>query len=93
MIVRNFNLHRALLCPAKAHAPLVVDADAVLPRELASQRFETMRGRDAQVGQSSCRYDPLQPHPRPSLNIRRQVAYMLSSEHPLRVRVSEAPHG
>ena len=92
MIVRDLNLHSTLVCPVKAHAPLVVDADTVLPRAPASQRFETMRGRDTQVGQSSCRNDPLQPHPRPSLNIRRQVAYMLSIEHSLGTLVSEPCH-
>ena len=37
MIVGNLDFHGALLCPEKAHAPLVVDTDAVLAFSVTRQ--------------------------------------------------------
>ncbi len=43
--------------PDKAHAPLVVDADAVLPLSVAQQRLQAVARRNAQVVQ---RRSPIQ---------------------------------
>jgi hypothetical protein len=51
VVVHNFNLVRTVLTPDKAHAPLVVDADAVLPLAVALQGFELVAGRNPQAGQ------------------------------------------
>ena len=40
--------------PAEADAPLVVDADAVLPFPIPLQGFQTITGRNAQIVQASC---------------------------------------
>ena len=62
MIVDNFDFHGAALGPSKANAPLVVDANAVLALSVASQRFETMRRRNEEVGQPPGGHDTLDPH-------------------------------
>jgi hypothetical protein len=45
MIIHNFDILGAGLRPAKANAPLVVYADAVLAFSVAIERFETIAGR------------------------------------------------
>lgn len=52
MIIDNLNLLRSTIAPCEANAPLVVDADAVLPASVALERFKAIPGRDAQVVQA-----------------------------------------
>jgi hypothetical protein len=40
VLVHNLDVFRACLRPAKTDAPLVIDADAVLPFPVTVQRFE-----------------------------------------------------
>ena len=51
MIVDDFNVPRAVVSPAKADSPLVVDPDAVLPTSIAGKFLEPVAGRDAKVVQ------------------------------------------
>jgi hypothetical protein len=44
MVVGNFDIKNIAVCPPEAHAPLVVDADAVLARTVAFERFEPVAG-------------------------------------------------
>jgi len=49
MVVDNFDLVGVTIAPAKANPPLAVDANAVLTSSIASQYFQTVAGRAAQV--------------------------------------------
>ena len=40
MIVRDLHVIRAILAPPKTHAPLIIDADTVLPLAFSIQRLE-----------------------------------------------------
>jgi len=51
MIVRDFDVHRALAGPAEAHTPLVVDANTVLTLPAAAQGFKAVRRRQTKIGQ------------------------------------------
>ncbi len=88
--VRDFNLHCALVCREEAHAPLVVDADAMGADPVTTQRCEPVGGRQSEVGQRRCGNDPLQSHSRPALNVRRQATNRFPVEEPFRIMVPES---
>ena len=92
MIVCDLDLHSSLVRPPKAHAPLVVDMDAVLPYPVTVQGLEPVGRRHSQVGQGCCRNHSLQPHSSSSLNVRRNATGALSVEEPLSVTVLEPVH-
>jgi len=92
MVVGDFNLHRALIGPAETHAPLIVDANAVLAIPVAAQRFEAMRRRKPEISQLSRCHDPLNPHTRPSLDGGRQAADRQPVQDALNVFVPEPLH-
>ncbi len=50
MIVGNLHL-AGRIPPDKADAPLLIDADTVLPRPIASQFFQSIAGRQMQIPQ------------------------------------------
>lgn len=89
MIIHNFNVARVFTVPAEAEAPLVVDADAVLPRPIAFQGFQAVAGRQGQVAQFAraikLRELP-QGHP---LNLGRQAVAPPSLPQPLCLPASE----
>ena len=45
MVINNFNLLCMAIYPYEANAPLVVDANAVLPRAVTAQSFEPVARR------------------------------------------------
>lgn len=47
MIIYDFDIFRPAIRPAKANAPLIVNANAVLTRAISPERFETVAGRDS----------------------------------------------
>ena len=49
MVVHDFDIERMAAFKAKANSPLVIDADAVLTRSMALERFEPVVRRDSQV--------------------------------------------
>lgn len=51
VIVYNFDVVRSVLVPYKAHAPLVVDADAALVFAVTFQGFQLVARRNSQAGQ------------------------------------------
>jgi hypothetical protein len=53
VIVHNLDVFGATRGPAKAHAKLVIDANTVLARTIAFQRFQAIAGRDSQIIQSA----------------------------------------
>ncbi len=51
MVIDNFHIIGTIFAPHKAHSPLVVHANAVLPFAIAGQGFEPIAGRRSQVPQ------------------------------------------
>jgi hypothetical protein len=49
VVVNDLDVIRVPVLPAKADAPLIVDANAVLARAIAFEFFESVAGRDTQV--------------------------------------------
>ena len=54
MIINDFHVVGVSFCPFKADAPLIVNADAVLSFAVASQSFQSVGRRDAQIIQILC---------------------------------------
>ena len=92
MIVDDFNFHGAALSPSKANAPLVVDANAVLALSVASQRFETMRRRNEEVGQPPGGYNALNPHTSAPQYRRGQAPDVVPFEYSFGLPILEPPH-
>ena len=92
MVVGDFDLHRAVVGPVKAHAPLVVDANAVLILPVAAQGFEVMRRWQSQIRERRGRDDALYSHASAALNVRRQAMHRVSKEDAFGVRVLKLPH-
>ena len=42
MIVNNLDVKRLIIDPAKAETPLIINADAVLPRTIPAQELKTI---------------------------------------------------
>src|SRR6185503_576475 len=55
MIVGEFHVMRTVRLPAKDDPPLIVDADRTVPRAIALERLQAVRGRRAQVFEASGR--------------------------------------
>ena len=90
MIVRDFHVVSVAFAPAEANAPLVVDADAVLPFTAALQRFEPVARRHGHVPQLCGRVQQQQFASCATLNGRREAAGQLGPEHPLGFRAGKA---
>ena len=57
MVVDDFGLPCRTVAPYKADAPLIVDANTVLPSAIALQRFQPITGRCTQIVKSTSRID------------------------------------
>jgi hypothetical protein len=60
MVIDDLDIPRFALPPRKADPPLVVDANAHLPRTIAFQRLQAIAGRHAQIVKSVRRVKHLQ---------------------------------
>ena len=49
MIVHDFHVRRVAICPHKAEAVLIVDANAVLPLPVSFERFQVVAGERGQI--------------------------------------------
>jgi hypothetical protein len=49
VVINYFDVFRAFGRPPKAHAQLVIDADAVPPSKIALQGLQSVSGRDSEV--------------------------------------------
>ena len=89
MVIYDFDSVRIALMPAEANAPLVVDADAVLPRTTAFQGFQAVAGRQGQIAQFA-RTIKLRELPQGhALNLRRQAVVTPPLPQPLSFPASE----
>jgi hypothetical protein len=58
MIIDNLNLMRPIGAPHKADAPLVVDADRMLPAPIAAQRLQPTAWGHSQIIERMRRIEP-----------------------------------
>src|SRR5437867_10418629 len=72
VIIDNLDVRRARRSsrPLKTDAPLIVDADAVLPLPIALQRFEPVAGQRRQVMEDVRRFKAIEFEPSGSLDAR-----------------------
>jgi hypothetical protein len=91
MIVHNLNVQSIPLVPPKAHTPLIVDSNAVLPGAVAGEFFQSIPGRCPQVfkGRRSVRDEQLSETS--TLNRRAPLSRGLTPEQALSVFTSKAP--
>ena len=80
MIIDNVDLPSVSITPNETNAPLVVDANAMLPGAVASKNFEPVAGRDPQVIKAASRVDCHQLGPSPLLDLSGQAADGITSE-------------
>jgi len=92
MIVGDFDLAGALPGPAKADAPLVVDADAVLSLSIAGLRLEAVGRRQPQVRQRRRCHHTLKSHACPALDVGWEAPNRLALEDLLRGVIPEPIH-
>jgi hypothetical protein len=89
MIIHNFNVVRVFAAPAEANAPLVVDADAMLPRSIAFQGFQAVAGRQGQIAQFARAINLRELPQGHALNLRRQAVVTPPLPQPLCFPASE----
>jgi len=49
MVVSDLSVVGVSVSPAEAHAPLIIDADAVMPLAIPGQLFQPVAGRNPQI--------------------------------------------
>src|SRR5437762_13703735 len=81
MVVHDLHAVGVAVLPDEADAPLVVDADAVLPRPVALQRLEPVAGRHSQRIEPSRGVKLRQLAPRHGMQCGCQPAHVLAGEH------------
>jgi hypothetical protein len=84
------HLVRIPLVPAKADAPLVVDANAMLSGAIAFQLLESVAGRHAQIVQCLCGVHDHQLAQHGTLKPARETTHRLAAKEPFRIPVPEA---
>jgi hypothetical protein len=61
MVVDEFDVVSVIVFPAEAEPPLTIDANAELPSTISLQRFQSIAGRRAQIGQCGRSMELLHP--------------------------------
>ena len=90
MVVDDLDVMCVPVLPAKADAPLIVDANAVLARAVAFELFESVAGRDTQVLELLGGIDEAELTEHESKEAGREPSDVLPLKHALRVPVREA---
>ena len=94
MTVHNLDLPSIAIAPSEADAPLVVDANAVLPGSVATKILRSVAGRDPQVVKAAGSFDCNQPCPNPVLDLHWQPANGMACEDGRGTLAGETPcHG
>src|SRR5690606_13087556 len=94
VVVDDPDVVRIAIMPAKAHAPLVVDPDAVPAPEVALQSLQAVRRRNPQVLQTRGVVEHAQLPPGDPLDRPRQTPRGDAGPNPFRFPVGEIPdHG
>lgn len=92
MVVGHFDVKGVSLRPYKAHAPLIVDADAVLILAVPFQSFETIAGRNAEIMQGLGGIENQQLAQSGTLNVLRQTFHSPAMKQVFRAAVAKAPN-
>ena len=95
MVIHDFNVNRPARCPAEAHAVLIIDPNAILPKTISGKFFQTVARGDTHFTQPdggvelvefTCRNPPQRARADASSGSRRPTV-----EHILGTRISECP--
>lgn len=89
MVVDDLDVLRTGVGPDEADPPLVVDADAVLPRSVTTQPFQPVAWKRPQVIERLGGIQPSESLERGSLNVGTQTADALAIPQTLRILVAE----
>jgi len=81
VIIGDFNFVGVVAFPMEADAPLVVDADAVLPESVAAQGFQAVARRDAEFFEVLCFVDDAKLVEGTALNLGGQLRNSLACEN------------
>lgn len=93
VVIHNFHAVGTIVMPGKAHAPLIIDANAVLAFAVALQRLQQVARRNAKTVQFSGRVQLQQLAPSHPFNVF-EPAHRLTVEQGLGVGTGErADHG
>lgn len=90
MIVDDLHFVRVAALPAEAHAPLVVDTNAILPCPVPPQFLQAIARRHAKILELLCgvEHDKLLQHH--AMKVARQATDAFPREEALRVAIGEA---
>ncbi|HZZ08802.1 MAG TPA: hypothetical protein VFE43_09685, partial [Candidatus Binataceae bacterium] len=91
MIVRDFHVQSIASSPSEADSPLVVDANAVLPRTVALKRLQAVPGNQHQIVQHFGGVEHFELSPGNSLNHAEAWTWPVV-EKELSLFASEAPN-
>lgn len=89
MVVDDFNIRRDSACPAKADAPLAIDANAVLALSVSNKGFQHVSRRHTQVCQILRSMKDNELAVGKALKILREASDELPIPDPLGVSISE----
>lgn len=90
MVIDDLDVPGFAVSPNEANAPLIVDANAVLPLPVAAQGFQAIAGRCPQIVESLCRIDCDELRACSLLDVRRQTANGVAHEDRRGAFVGEA---
>jgi hypothetical protein len=90
MVIDNLHFVGVAIAPLEAHAPLVIDADAILARPVARQLLQPIPGRDSQVNELIGSVQDQQLTESGTLEFRRPPPHRTTDRDPLSVPPPEA---
>lgn len=90
VIVDDRDVVRVAVLPPKADAPLIVDANTVLPRAITFQLLQAIAGRDAEVLELLCGVYEAELSEQRTLEFGREAADTLALKQALGVPIGEA---
>lgn len=91
VVIDDFDIESFSFDEPEAEPPLLVDADAPLPRAITLQWLQPIRRRGSQILEACSGMQPVDLHQSPEPDIGRQPPGSLRGEQPFRFLVSEAP--
>jgi hypothetical protein len=91
MVINKFDVPSIAFRPNQADAPLIVDANAVLPLAISGKLFKAISGRYAKIAQRVCSINDQKLSLRGALNSAVQGLHWLAPKDLLCATVGEAP--
>ena len=79
VIVENLGVPGVAITPDETEPSLLVDANAMLAKPVATKSFQPVAGRDPQIVETASRVDCNQPGPGTLLDLRGQPAKMAAA--------------